>query len=110
MFIANNIPVQVSKKAEHFIEAMELREPFQRMLDHIPEHFRGVEKVNVVFNICHDQSAGPWAVIEVTRADPGPARDDSDWDWITWETANFPPEQLQYLLVFSYYPQADDAR
>ena len=78
------------------------------MLDHIPVHFRGVKSVNVVFNISYDQIGGPWVVMEVTGEDLG-VEDESDQTWRRWEITNFPPEYLQHLLVFSYFPLPADA-
>lgn len=110
MVVASSIPVGISQEAAQFIEEKGLHQPFRRMLGHIPVHFRGVKSMKVVLDICHDDSCGPGVVIEVTRSDSGLADDESDWEWRKWEIANLEPDELEQLLVLSYYPQRDNAR
>ena len=110
MVIASDIPVRISEDAARFIAETGIHEPLQRVMHHIPRHFRGVQGVNVVLDLSPDQSSGPCVVFEVTREDPGVEKDESDWEWRRWEIESFTPEHLEHFVVFSYYPLVDNAR
>ena len=102
MIVASSVPVRVSEEAAQFIEEMGLQEPFQRMVDHIPRHFHGVQSINVVLEIFQDQTCDPRVILEVTREDPGLEKDLSDSEFDRWVIENFLTEQWQYFIHLSY--------
>lgn len=104
------IPVQVSREAAAHVEALGMRDEFERMLDHTRRTVPGLRAVRVALDNDPSGTTGPGVVIWSYRDDPGPGEDPVDQEWGAWKVTTFPPDVCLHFVMLSIYEGADDGR
>jgi hypothetical protein len=64
------VPVTIAPEAAAYVAELGMQEPFQKMLDRIPQTVPGLHSVVVNLQEPHDLGDDPCVVFDVTRQDP----------------------------------------
>ena len=96
-------PLSVTQEAADFIAASQLGEPFQKILDSLPQRMPGLESIAVCLVQPYDLGGEPRVVLDVTREPSGLADDPTDRHWQRWAAETFSPEILQSFILMSNY-------
>jgi hypothetical protein len=95
-----NIPITVALGANTYIDQIGMRKTYERLLEHIPEHYSSVQSITVSLQTDYENGEDPRLTIEVARDDPG-FPDDADWEWIGWAAENVAPAEYQHFCLWS---------
>jgi hypothetical protein len=99
--MSTTVPLSITQEATDYIAEKGLQQPFQRMLDNIPQHFRGLHGIAVSVMDPYDLGGEPRVIIDVTRDYRGLKDDPTEREWDRWVVETFPPEVFQYFVVTS---------
>ncbi len=101
------IPVTISPEATAHVAELQMRGPFERMLDHALETILGLREIRVTLQPAYDLEI-PCILLEATKEEPHRGDDPSQRDYARWQSDTFPPEVCQHfvLLVDYGFPDA----
>jgi hypothetical protein len=106
--MAITIPLAVSQQATDYIAEHDLEAVFQRMLDHIPQHFSGLQSISVILQPPYDLGGNDCVIIDVKREIPTQNYDPSDRNWRSWLIDNFLPDEFTHFCLLSNNGGADE--
>jgi hypothetical protein len=93
----------ISPEAAAYVKENGLEDTLQKMLDHIPMHFKDPQAIAVSMMTIYDENNRQQVIVDVTRPYLGPPDDPSDRLWDLWLIETFPPEKLEKITVLSNF-------
>jgi len=96
-----HIPVTVRAEVKTFVEQIGERRTYERLLEHIPVHFAGVQSIDVSLELPHnDFDRGPHVLFVVVRSEPEDFHE-ADAKWHQWVAETFSPTEYECFSLCS---------
>jgi hypothetical protein len=92
-----SVPITISTEANELIAELELREEFDRMLEHTVDSVRDLASVQVSVDPSFDTDDGPVVLITGHREGSLSPDDRTESQWNVWKFQTFPAEVARHF-------------